>query len=89
MFPQDPSRRQMLGGFFAGLFAWLFGRREAAAVPAPPPALTPTPAMPAVTEPLTSVTTYAYDAVGSLPTVSDAGGYRTTYLYDAHRGMLG
>jgi len=69
----DPSRRQLLGSFLAGLLAWLWPRRQqlAAAVP---------PAAPLSTRPprdLTRVITYAYD-------VEDNPVRVWTYVYDAH-----
>lgn len=69
MTPHQPTRRQLLGSLFTGLFAWLWpGKATAMPMPAP----TPIPP-----EPLTS--TSVYDGTGCL---TERLACHTVYTYD-------
>jgi len=82
------GRRSFLLGWLASLLAGFFGRSQAAA--APNSALPPAPPLSraglvlpsSITDPAGSVTTYVYDASGSLLSSSDSFGTTTSYTYD-------
>ncbi len=83
----QPSRRGLLGGFFALVSGLLFAKRTPAATPATLPPLPPATAYAyqSVTPLLPDITTMVYDANATCLARIDPSGLVTTFTYDGRK----
>jgi YD repeat-containing protein len=83
------SRRSFLGGFLAGVAAFL-GHKAPKAPAAPPPPVAPPPLLTRVrSDRLGSVTTYVYDGCDRIVSITDPLCQIATYTYDGLGRRIG
>jgi len=87
MKPNGPSRRTLLGGLFAGLFAFFSSPKTAVAAPCPQPVPPPMPVLGHVDSPFGTTTTFSYSSadLSRLTSYLDAPGGTTTFTYIGKR----
>jgi hypothetical protein len=83
MKPNGPSRRTLLGGFLAGLFACFSVPKRTVAAPCPPPVPPLTPVLGHVDSPFGTTTTFSWSSSDAAYLTSnlDALGKTTTFTY--------